>query len=117
MDLLAGIVSRSVPVAEAARHDRACAAFADPVAQAGDSAVLAAEDWSWLDTARIVDVHPVPNDDTSRVLMIASEGTTYEAEVAVFRTVPVPHVAAPQPRPPSPPRSGVLPGGEQHDEP
>jgi hypothetical protein len=96
--LLAGIITRTVDPAVAATHDRGCAAFSDAFAQAADSAVLAAEGWSWLDGPRRVEITKL--DDNCREVTLTGVGVTgaplvFRAEVAVTRTVPVPDCGKP----------------------
>lgn len=52
-EVLEGIVTRSLPAADAASHLRGCAAFT-PAVQVAEAAVLAERGWAWLDAARFV---------------------------------------------------------------
>jgi hypothetical protein len=111
--LLAGIVTRSVPATEAARHDRGTAALPDPFTQAADAAVLAVEGWDWLSRPRVVEVTAADGDHRTVTLSTppAQPGPLvppaspapaggpppvgYQAEVAVKRVVPVPDCGRP----------------------
>lgn len=104
--VLAGIVRRDLPATTAVAHDRGCAGFDDPWAQAADHAVFGLEGWAWLDRPRTVSVEPVAETEspaaarrrvrvTGRPFGRAAEGgdrdvLAYEVVVEVARRLPVP---------------------------
>ena len=103
--LLAAVVTRTADPATIAAHDRGCAGLGDPVAQAAEGAVLAAEGWGWLDRPRQVTVVPPADggdDGRATVTVVGhpdgngqSDTVTYRADVAVRRVVPVPDCGRP----------------------
>ncbi len=73
---LAAIVTRSLEPAVAVAHDRGCAAFADPFAQAADGAVLEAEGWRWLDMARTAHIDVLADHRRAVTLTTHADGGT-----------------------------------------
>jgi hypothetical protein len=99
-DVVEGILARTLDPKVAAAHDRGCAAFADPFAQAAETAVFAEEGWGWLDLARTVDSTLVAED--RRVVTVTghdpkgeADPVAYSADVVVRRVVPVPDCGHP----------------------
>lgn len=93
-DLLRRIVARDLEPEEIARHDRGCAAFADPLAQAAESAAFAEVGWPWLDAARSATVEAPINGGPARATVTGGD-MSYEAEVVVKQMVPVPECGRP----------------------
>jgi hypothetical protein len=93
-EIVRRIVDRTLTPGEITAHDRGCAAFPDPFAQAAESAAFANAGWAWLDTARTAIVDQPANGGAAEVTVIGGDAT-YQAQVDVDRMVPVPECGQP----------------------